>query len=62
MPHFTRDNTEGYSQSDLDELNRRFKAAIAAEEPIADSIRDSHEKNIGERVLAAFDDEKGREG
>ena len=55
MPRFTRDNTEGYSQTDLDELNRRYEAAIAAEEPIADDIRDSHEKNIAERVQTEFD-------
>jgi len=57
-PYFTNDTTDDYySQSELDELNRRFEEAIAAEEPIADSIRDSHEKNIAERVLREFDPE-----
>jgi len=52
---FTRDNTEGYTDGQLVELNRRLAAAVAASEPIADDIRNSHEKNLAEQILVAFD-------
>lgn len=56
MTRFTRDNTDGYSASDLAELNRRFKAAIAKyhdEDQEDKSVRDM----IAERVLSDFDTE-----
>lgn len=56
MPRFTRDNTDGsYNTTELAELNRRFEIAMAAEEPIADDIRKSHEDHVAERVQAEFD-------
>lgn len=55
MARFTRDNTEGYNDADLAELNRMLDAAIAADEPIAENIRDSHEKNLAARVQSEFD-------
>jgi hypothetical protein len=55
MAYFRDDNTEGYSAADLAILNERFETAITAEEPIADSIRDSHEKNVAARVQFDFD-------
>lgn len=55
MPHFTADNTDGYSQSDLAALNRTFNAAIASVEPLSDDIRKSYEDYVAERILAEFD-------
>jgi hypothetical protein len=55
--YFTADNTEGYSDADLAELNRRLDAALAAVEPVPDDIRSSHEKNLAAQVQAAFDAE-----
>jgi hypothetical protein len=55
MKHFRHDNTEGYSQVELDQLNHLLDAAIEAAEPIADDIRESHIKNLSDQVLADFD-------
>lgn len=52
---FRPDNTTGYTQAELDELNRRLGAALAAAEPIADDIREDVEKSFAEQVQAEFD-------
>jgi hypothetical protein len=33
MDHFTMDNTQGYNQDDLDQLNRELNALLADVEP-----------------------------
>ena len=53
--YFTTDNTAGYSASELIELNEMFDFAINLDEPLAEDIRDSHEKNVASRVMAEFD-------
>jgi oligoribonuclease (3'-5' exoribonuclease) len=56
---FRQDNTSGYSDADLAELNRRFDLMMLADQPslaeMSDLIRKSHEDHLAERVLAAFD-------
>jgi hypothetical protein len=60
MQRFTTDNTEGYDQDQLDELNERLELAIAQAEiedsPFAD--RKSVEDHLAERVLVEFDQER----
>ena len=51
MEFFTEMNTDGYTNADRTELNRRYEAAIEAEAGM------SAGDNIAERVQAAFDAE-----
>lgn len=54
---FTSDNTEGYSSAQIDELNRRFDAAMADVDPEHPMILDIR-KSTAERVLEQFDTEQ----
>lgn len=56
MKQFRQDNTEGYSDSDLDELNALFDAATADLDP---DDYDYHEicQGISEGILRDFDSE-----
>lgn len=64
MDRFRMDNTEGYSQSDLDALNAAF------EQELADSITDwmddstlrSFEDHVAEQVQQAYDLYPERQG
>lgn len=51
MKHFRTDNTDGYTQSQLDELNN------IAEERITDSMNDSELKNELDQILREYDSE-----
>jgi len=61
MERFRQDNTEGYSNADLAELNRRFDLVMLADQPsmaeMSDLVRASHEDNLAERVQVVFDTE-----
>lgn len=54
---FRRDNTEGYTQDQLDELNRMFDAYMATSdtEHLDDSAQASFEDFAAEQVQAQFD-------
>lgn len=54
---FRRDNTEGYTQDQLDELNRLFDAYMASSdtEHLDDSALASFEDFAAEQVQAQFD-------
>lgn len=57
MTRFRMDNTEGYAQEQLDELNRRFEAAVAelgTEERERAQAGDKLD-HVAERVLTEFD-------
>ena len=54
---FRKDNTEGYTQKQLDELNDRFAAALAERELDADEADGSVLDHIAETVQGDFDDE-----
>lgn len=51
---FREDNTEGYTDAQLAELNRRYEAEVATLSP-EDASDKSLTDNIGERILADFD-------
>lgn len=57
MPRFTDDNTDGYSQTDLDILNAKFDAAMATVgmDGVEDIVRKSHEDYTVQAILADFD-------
>lgn len=51
MEKFRMDNTEGYTQSQLDELNKRYQAEI-------ENIENADEQHdISEHVLREYDSE-----
>lgn len=56
MARFTDDNTDGYTDQQLAELNKRFEARAAAVD-MDDQNAKSTLDHIAERVLAEFDDE-----
>lgn len=62
MPRFTEDNTEGYTPEQIDELNRRFEAALEAEQgelgralDIYTTADKSLMDRIAEKILTDFD-------
>lgn len=57
MARFTPDNTENYTAADLDELNRRFDAAMAETgfDDVDDIARKSYEDRVAEGILADYD-------
>ena len=63
-PRFRRDNTEGYSQADLDRLNEMFDREIAASdiEPDDEASRSSFEDYIAEQVQQMYDSYPERHG
>lgn len=52
MEHYRLDNTDGYTQEELDELNRRFKQIDTScmEKSVIDAV--------SEQILEKFDSEK----
>jgi hypothetical protein len=56
---FRMDNTEGYSQDQLDVLNERFDLAMRQYQDVGedDFRRKSLEDHVAETVLADYDDE-----
>lgn len=48
------ENTEGYTETQLAELNRRFERAISHYSPSEQAEKAVHD-HVAERVLAAFD-------
>ena len=54
MTRFTNQNTEGYSDAELGELNRRFDAECTRIDP-DDSMSGSTYDHIAEQVLADYD-------
>lgn len=53
---FRQDNTEGYSDAELAELNLRFERAVI--DCSADTEDKSYLDKIAETILATFDDER----
>jgi hypothetical protein len=49
MENYRMDNTDGYTQSELDELNRRYENAITAE------MDDDEKQNVSEKIQKEFD-------
>ena len=54
---FRLDNTEGYTPTQLEELNRRFEALAKELDPNDRNFADAR-KTLAERVLADFDNGK----
>lgn len=52
---FTMQNTEGYDQDQIAELNGRFAAALANMGPVDDDVFKSTCDHIAEQIQAAFD-------
>jgi hypothetical protein len=58
MKHFTMDNTEGYNQQQLDELNNLLEAELIASEPDCGYSDDGYQEEVkaaSERVLKNYD-------
>lgn len=57
MKRFRRDNTEGYTQDDLDALNEAFERELATHdyEHLDDAARGSFEDHIAEQVQQVYD-------
>lgn len=56
MPTFTRDNTTGYTESQLEEINRRYAIAICDLDPDSPTYK-SECDHAAEQVLSAYDAE-----
>lgn len=56
---FRDDNTEGYSATDLANLNDLFRAMCITEGVDPVDGDESHLDHLAERVLAAYDDSHG---
>jgi hypothetical protein len=58
-PRFRMDNTEGYTQAQLDEMNRRFAIAMETNLPyVPDENRKSYEDFVAEQICAQIDTEQ----
>lgn len=57
MDRFRTDNTEGYSQSDLDALNAAFERELASSDTewMDDITRKSFEDHVAEQVQQVYD-------
>jgi hypothetical protein len=62
MKRFIQDNTEGYSDTDLAELNLMFAAAMLGYVPTGDEWAEekSYYDYLAERVLAIWDAESSK--
>jgi hypothetical protein len=49
MENYRMDNTQGYTQNQLDELNRRYESQIDSE------MDDDEKQNVSEKILREFD-------
>lgn len=52
---FTMDSTEGYTQDQIDEMNRRFMARATDLDPASPHYPDEY-KRLAQRVQVEFDD------
>ncbi len=60
MPRFRQDNTEGYTDADLAEMNAAFEQIMAGDYPDRDEADDfnnikSVEDHLAESIQSAFD-------